>query len=256
MDLAQISTIVLAAAGAIQAIAAVIIIALTWHLARTANEALAESARQREVATKALGAAAKQAEVAEKAMAAASRQAELAEKALAESAKQTEAATAANVEARRQRHLAAVPVLDVAYTGTRSTESGIWSDFAIKNTGPAAALQVQLVLFGLTSGHESTNVEAAHSRKIPVLGAGHEIGVECDMRDIRNFPSRPGQPPPPAHVLFSHDWLRVNVECRGLLGAKVIQRYDWAANFPDGPWQLREVEIVPDPQDPGWVQRL
>ncbi len=104
-------------------------------------------------------------------MAAAAKQAEIAENALAESVKQTEAAGAANLEARRQRHLAAVPVLEVAYSGTRSTEYGIWSDFRIKNIGSAAALQTPLVLFGLTSGHESTNSEAAHSRKIPVLGA-------------------------------------------------------------------------------------
>ncbi len=76
------------------------------------------------------------------------------------------------------------------------------------------------------------------------------------MKDVRNLPSRPGQPPPPPHVQFSYDWMRVNAECSGLLGAKVIQRYDWAANFSSGPWELREVEIVADPQDPGWVQRL
>src|SRR3990172_2614864 len=95
LDWTQISAVV-------QAIAAALIVLLTWQLARTAKDAIAESARQRDVSTKALAAAAKQADIAEKALAAAAAEAEIAERratqALAVSTRQTEAAIAANVE--------------------------------------------------------------------------------------------------------------------------------------------------------------
>lgn len=248
-DWTQISAVV-------QAIGAVLIVLLTWRLARTAKDAIAESARQRDVSTKALEAAARQADIAEKALAAAARQAELAEGALAETAKQTEAAMAANVEARRQRHLGSVALLEVSYLGTRSTPSVLASDFTIRNISATPALQVHLAIYGLTSGREPTHSELAHSRVIPVLGPGQDIRVEANMWDVKNFPARPNQPPPPPGTEFSYDWLRVSAECRGILGARIIQRYDWPANYPSLPWELREVEIVPDPEDQGWVQRL
>lgn len=194
--------------------------------------------------------------MAERALAAAARQAEIAEGALAESAKQTEAAVGANVEARRQRHLGAVPLLEVTHTGTRSTESRLTSDFTIRNISATPALQVQLVIFGLTSGREPTQSAVAHSRIIPALGPGQEIHAEANMWDIKNFPARPDHPPVPPNVQFSYDWLRVNAECRGMLGAKVVQRDDWPANYRGHVWELREVQVIPDPQDEGWVERL
>lgn len=249
LDWTQVSAIV-------QAVAAVLIVVLTWRLARTARDAIAESVRQREVSSKALAAAAKQADVAERALAAAAHEAELAEKALAESAKQTEAATAANVEARRQRHLQALPLLEVSHRGTRSSDSTFIGDFSIKNVSATPALHVQLVIYGLTSGRESTHSEVAHSPAVPVLGPGMEVRTEANLWDIKNFPAQPNQPPPAPGVQFSYDWLRVNAECRGVLGAKIIQRYDWPANYPGHSWELREVEIIPDPQDPGWTLHL
>ncbi len=175
---------------------------------------------------------------------------------LGELTKQTSAAHEANVEARRQRHLALIPMLEFSYRATTFGEGGVFSSFSVFNPGPPAALDVRIVVFGLTAERQPTANDVAHSRRIPVLAPSREQEILVDMNEVRNVPVWPTQQPEP-EALFSHDWLRINLEYRSMLGARIIQRYDmYARSSGLKRWDLREVEIRPDPQDQGWIERL
>ena len=169
-----------AAAAIVQAATAIVIVGLTVWLAKTASAALGESGRQ----------------------------AKIAEAALKEASNQTAAAMRANDEARKQRQLGAIPLLDVMVDATHQFDDarGLMTDFVVRNPGPNNALDVRLLVYGMSSDHRVEETERCRSKPVPLLGAGDKVPVSVPMNDFQNIPN-PGSPPDEA--VFSNDWIRV-----------------------------------------------
>lgn len=225
-----VATVVVAAAAAVQAVGAVVIVVLTIRLARIASDALRESARQAKAAETALEAGAEQ---------------------LAEAARAT-------LETRKQRLVASIPMLDLAVEFAVSTELETAGIFTVRNPGPSPAIDVRVLLYGMTSDRKAEEQPRHRSKAIALLAAGESQRVEVPMHDFRNIPN-PRAPHEASLARFSNDWIRVVVYCQGIQGARTSLRYDWRANAspgadPDTPdlLELREVKILPDPQRTEW----
>jgi hypothetical protein len=153
----EAATWVTAGAAVVQAVTAIVIVGLTVWLARIARAALRESDRQ----------------------------AKIAEAALKEAAQQTVAAMRANDEARKQRQLGAIPLLDVMVDASHHFDDarGLMTDFVVRNPGPNNALDVRLLVYGMTSDHRVEETERCRSKPIPLLGAGdQDSGFSPDER--------------------------------------------------------------------------
>lgn len=197
-----------------------VIVVLTIWLARIADRSLAESRRQAAVA----------------------------EKALAHAAEQTTQGEEANREARRQRQLATVPLLSVTVLGTTKGAAGhLTTQFSVRNPGPAAALDIHLLIYGMSDQQHTEETERTRSQSIPLLGAGEEKRVTINMTDFQNVDN----PRSTDEATFSNDWIRVVAICQGILGQRTSMRYSWAANRGDI-WTLAEVKTLPDPEDTKW----
>jgi len=215
---------VTAIAAAVQAAAAIVIIILTIRLAKTARDALAEATRQAKASEESLRAA-------------------------DEALQQAQQAT---LETRKQRLAAAVPILDLSVSVSKPNLDGVpHGMFLVKNPGPNAAIDVRVLLYGMTSDRRAEEQERCHSRPIALLAAGEERGASIRMLEFQNVPGPRPLPRPEPEPMFSNDWIRVVVYCQGLQGARTSLRYSWWANG-DGRLELEEVKIIPDPERAQW----
>lgn len=248
-QIAQVSV----ASAVVQALSAVAIVVLTVWLARLARSSLHAASIQAKVAQDALRESAKQADVAQKALEHAAREAGIAEHALDESRAQTKTALAAVTESRRQRYTAAVPLLALLPKAIGNTAVGTpFMSFAVLNSHGQPAVHARVRVFPESDAMVPETIEVGHSRRIAIVEAATEpIEVVVASMDLKLLPNVHGSPPDPAFRLMSK-WFRVALEFRGILGARVSQHYDWHTREGAWTWELREFEILPDPNDPDW----
>lgn len=226
-----------------QAAAALVIVLLTFFLARYAKGATAAAQHQADVANRALEAANKQAEVAAESLAVAKGDAELAQRAVRESD--------------RQARLQSVGLLQLREpTVQDDAQRGLLTIVQVINATAEPALDIQVSVYGLERRDGSLFGPVGTSAQIPILAPGDSGQAVVNTHQLRQVPSRGpaqpmvdagGQPIKPEGGYYSYEKLVIEAEWKSLLGATASVSYVWfanAENYEHG-WRLRDVRIRP-----------
>jgi hypothetical protein len=225
-----------------QATAAIVIMVLTFFLARYARGATDATERQADVANRALEAANRQAEIADKSLAVAARDAELAQRALRQND--------------RQARIQSVGLLQLLQpTVQDDAQRGLLTIIEVVNATDAPALDVQAGVYGL-GRDDSLFGPVGTSAQIPILAPGDHGQAVVNTHSLRQTPSRGpaeptvdagGHPIKPEGGYYSYDKLVIEVEWKSISGAAALVRYVWYANAWDYEhgWRLRDVKIRP-----------
>ncbi len=154
-------------------------------------------------------------------------------------------------EARHQRFVDAVPLLRVEQTraGQNDGQGRPFVTFTVLNQSDHPALHVRIRIFPMSDSMQPETIEVAHSLRIAVVDKDFRDEVNVGMQDaLRIAPARGTDVN--AGLPFLSRWLRVSVDFRTLLGGRVVQHYDWFTLPNQKRWDLRKVEISPDPVGP------
>lgn len=226
-----------------QAVAALLIVILTFFLARYARGATEAARRQADVANRALEAANRQAEVAAESLAVAKGDAELAQRALRESD--------------RQARIQSVGLLQLRQASVQDdAERGLLTIVQVLNATGEPALDVQVSVYGLERRDDSLFGPVGTSPQIPILAPGEGGQAVVNTHQLRQVPSRGpaapivdggGQPIKPEGGYYSYDKLVIEAEWKSILGASASVSYVWFANSPEYEhgWRLRDWKIRP-----------
>lgn len=226
-----------------QAAAALLIVVLTFFLARYARGATEAARHQADVANRALEAANTQAGIAAESLAVAKADAQLAQRAVRETDRQSRIQSAGLLQLR-------IPTVQ------DDALRGLLTIVQVVNGSPEPALDVQVSVYGLERRDGALFGPVGTSAQIPILAPGDTGQAVVNTHQLRQMqtwgPTQPlvdagGQPIKPEGGYYSYDKLVIAADWKSLLGATSSVSYVWFANADDYEhgWRLRDVRIRP-----------
>jgi hypothetical protein len=222
------AAVVVGVAAAVQAMTAVVIVALTVRLVGASRSA-------QKASDDALKIAAEQTEVTRSSISVARDQLAIAER--------------SDLHARRDRQLLAVPLVSAAYMSHSDFEGESILQVTVRNDGETPALDVHVVVDGRRDLRDQPDGYETRSARGETIQPGDEMQVSVSMSGFRAPDARPDVHDRPKGI-WKYDFFAIRVEYRALLGQSVQIEYGWFAGhpvgWPDELWVVRRLHIELD----------